>query len=330
MTSRFTESTYPYPPTIISTNSRSRSGSASRASSSAPEDDERRHDETTRLAKQALLSPRQGTRTATLPPPGQEPQIDGTFRDYEVEMDKSVLELGRPGLSTESLPVHTTLGYINHSGSAGGASPPPISTLIVRAEGAVASRSPLERLPPSSPKPRPQQFPPSEPQPSRPAPSPPTSQSGASPHTPQQASKPEAPKRTPRKRAASRTSPNSVFRLLPRETRPALRRMLCFDPKARTTMGQLLWGRSGGNGIIAFEEGEKCGCERGRGSEEDDDSDCDENDHDDDGQDSDEEYDEDLGDSWVRGIDSCTEKEVPTHVHIRIPVDEKSSKKRFF
>lgn len=95
-------------------------------------------------------------------------------------------------------------------------------------------------------------------------------------------------------------------------------------------MGQLLWGRCGGNGIIALEEGEKCGCERDRGSEEDDDSDCDEDDHDDDGQDSDEEYDEDLGDSWVRDIDSCTEKEMPTHVHIRIPVDEKTNKKRFF
>lgn len=95
-------------------------------------------------------------------------------------------------------------------------------------------------------------------------------------------------------------------------------------------MGQLLWGRSGGNGIIGLEEGEKCGCERDRGSEEDDGSDGDEDEDDDDGQDSDEEYDEHLANSWVRGIDACTEKEMPTHAHVRIPTDEKNSKKRFF
>lgn len=325
MTSRFTESTYPYPPTIVSTNSRSRSGSPSHASSSGAEDDERRHEETTSPTKQALSSPGEGTRAATLPAPRQEHQIDGA--SCEVEMDKSVLELGRPGLSTESLPAHNALlSYSIYSGAVGGTSPPTISTAIVCAEEAVAS---LEQSSPSSPKPRSQQFPPSELQPSRPAPSPPTSQTGSLPKTHQQAPRPEAQKRTPRKRAVSHTSPNSVFRLLPRETRPALRRMLCFDPKARTTMGQLLWGRGGGDGIIALEEGEKCGCERDPGSE-DNDSDGDEDDHNDDGQDSDEEYDEDLGDAWVGDIDTCTEKTVPTHVHVRIPADEKSSKKRFF
>ncbi|KAH0827067.1 Pkinase-domain-containing protein [Lanmaoa asiatica] len=321
MTSRFTESTYPYPPTITSTNSRSRSGSASHASSSGAEDDERRREESTRLTKQALLSPGHGTRTTTLPQPGQEPKVDGAVGECEVEMDKSVLQLGRPGLSTESLPVHTPLlGYINRLGAVGGASPPSISTVIVPEEEFAASPSPPEQLSPSSPKPRPQQFLSSEPQPSRPAPSPPTSQSGSLPQTSQHISKPEAQKRTTRKRTDSCTSPNSVFRLLPRETRPALRRMLCFDPKARTTMGQLLWGRSGGDGIIALEEGEKCGCEKDPESEEDD--------HDD--RDSDEGYDEDLGDPWVRDIDACTEREVPTHVHVRIPADEKTNKKRFF
>ncbi|KAG8217831.1 Pkinase-domain-containing protein [Butyriboletus roseoflavus] len=317
MTSRFTESTYPYPPTIVSTNSRSRSGSASHASSSGADDDERRHEKTTRLTKQTLLSPGQSTRAVTLPAPGQEHQIDGAIGDREV------FGLGRPGSSTESLPAHSALlGNGVQSGA-----PPTISTAIVCTEEAVAR---LEQLYPSSPKLQPQQSPSSELQPSRPAPSPPTSQPGSLPQMEsQQASKPEAQKRTPRKRAVSRTSPNSVFRLLPRETRPILRRMLCFDPKARTTMGQLLWGRGGGDGIIALEEGEKCGCERDRVSE-DNDEDGDEDDHDDDGQDSDEEYDEDLGDSWVRGIDSCTEKAEPTHVHVRIPADEKSSKRRFF
>jgi len=88
-------------------------------------------------------------------------------------------------------------------------------------------------------------------------------------------------------------------------------------------MGQLLWGRCGGGGIIALEEGEKCGCEKDRESESDD-SDGD------DGQNSDEEYDEELGDPWVTGIDSCTEQETPTHVHIRIAADKKARKKLFF
>ena len=104
--------------------------------------------------------------------------------------------------------------------------------------------------------------------------------------------------------------------------------MLCFDPKARTTMGQLLWGRSGGDGIIALEEGEKCGCEKDRESD-DDESDGDEDDHDHDGQDSDEEYDEELGDPWVTDIDTCTEQESPTHGHVRISGDGKSKKLLF-
>lgn len=319
MTSRFTESTYPDPPTITSTNSRSRSDSPSYASSSGAEDDERRREETTRLTKQALLSPGYGTRTATLPTPGQESQIDGVVGDCEIEMDKSVLELGRPGLSTESLPVYSPLlGYTDCSGTVVGASPPTISTRTVHP----ASRSPSEQLSPSSPKPRSQL---SEPQPTRPAPSPPTAQPGS---PPRQLAKSGAQK-TPRKRAVSTTSPNSVFRLLPRETRPALRRMLCFDPKARTTMGQLLWGRCGGGGIIALEEGEKCGCEKDRTSEEDH-EDEDEDDHDDDGEDSDDEYDEEHGDAWISDIEACTDQETPTHVHVRIPSDEKTSKKLFF
>ncbi|KAI9570493.1 Pkinase-domain-containing protein [Boletus coccyginus] len=229
---------------------------------------------------------------------GQESRIDGVVGDCEVEMDKSVLELGRPGLSTESLPVRTPpAGFTNLSGTVVVASPPTIGTAIAH----VASCSPSEQLFPSSSKPRPQQYLSSEPQASRPAPSPPTSQ---------QTSKPPAQKTT-RKRAVSHTSPNSVFRLLPRETRPALR--------PRTTMGQLLWGRCGGGGIIALEEREKCGCERDRESEGDD-SDGDD----------DEEYDEELGDPWITGIDTCTEQEPPTHVHVRIPTDGKASKKLFF
>ncbi|KAG9318807.1 Pkinase-domain-containing protein [Chiua virens] len=311
MTSRFTESTYPYPPTVISSDSNS--GYASSA-----EDEERRRDETTRLTKQALLSPGQSTRTTTLPAPGQEAQIDGVVGELEIE-DKSVFGLGRPGLSSESLP-HTPLpGCTNLMGAVSGVSPPAINTEIASAEQSVASPSSSEQLS-SSPKLPSQQFPCSELHASRPAPSPPISQPGAKPVS----------QRTARKRSDSRTSPNSVFRLLPRETRPALRRMLCFDPKVRTTMGQLLWGKCGGGGMVALEEGEQCSCANHLETEDADGEDDHELDDDDDCEDSDEEYDEDLGDPWVKDIDTCAGKEVPTHVHVRIPTDEKNSKKRFF
>ena len=315
MTSRFTESTYPYPPTITSTDSRSRSGSGSGA-----EDEDRRREEASKLTKQVLLSPGQGTRTTTLPPLGQEPQNDGAAGDGEVEMDKSVLQLGRPCLSTESLPPTPLLGYTDRSGTVRGTIPPTINTDIAHEEEAVASSSSLARSSPSSPRPRPQQSLSSELQASRPAPSPPMSQSTSS--------KTASQKGTTRKRTDSCTSPNSVFRLLPRETRPALRRMLCFDPKARTTMGRLLWGRYGGGGIIGLEGGEKCGCEMDH--ESGDDLDYDDNNDEDEDEESDDEYDEDLGDPWVKSIETCSGKEDPTHVHVRIPADEKASKRRFF
>ena len=95
-------------------------------------------------------------------------------------------------------------------------------------------------------------------------------------------------------------------------------------------MGQLLWGRCGGDGIIALEEGEKCGCERDQEHREDDPEGEEDDTREDDTQDSDEEYDEDLGDPWVKDIESCAGSDTPTHVHVRIPADEKTSKKRFF
>jgi len=91
-------------------------------------------------------------------------------------------------------------------------------------------------------------------------------------------------------------------------------------------MGQLLWGRCGGGGIIALEEDEQCGCEMDHESEDDLDGD---DEDEDDGQDGDE-YDEDLGDPWVKSIETCSGREEPTHVHVRIPADEKARKRRFF
>ncbi len=49
----------------------------------------------------------------------------------------------------------------------------------------------------------------------------------------------------------------SIFRLLPRETRPALRRMLFVEPASRCTLTDLLKGRGKTSGLL-------CGCPRRR------------------------------------------------------------------
>lgn len=117
------------------------------------------------------------------------------------------------------------------------------------------------------------------------------------------------------------SSSNSIFRLLPRETRPALRRMLCVDPAMRTTMGTLLWGRRGNSAIVALAEGEECACEDWESEDEEEQR---EN-----GDDEWPEDDED-GDEWVRSIETCTESGAPKHMHVRIQGEEKSFKKKFF
>lgn len=123
-----------------------------------------------------------------------------------------------------------------------------------------------------------------------------------------------------RQRADSRASvatfhsggAESIFRLLPRETRPALRRMLFVEPTARCTLTDLLRGKGKSNDLL-------CGCN----SHDRDSPRCE--DHIDDPED------EDEGDEWLRSIAPCSMKDVqPTHTHIKVNVDDKSHKRRFF
>ncbi|KAJ3505525.1 hypothetical protein NMY22_g17556 [Coprinellus aureogranulatus] len=162
----------------------------------------------------------------------------------------------------------------------------------------------------------------------------------------------------------------TIFRLLPRETRPALRRMLHVEPSARCTLTDLLKGRGKTSGLL-------CGCDLGktrdqrrRETEEaamassvslaqtvasvnqqqrGDDlevrksghwkgkqisisgTDSPPNgvvhcqDHDEDTED------EDDGDEWLKSIIPCsTPCVVPNHTHVKVQVDEKASKRRFF
>jgi hypothetical protein len=115
-------------------------------------------------------------------------------------------------------------------------------------------------------------------------------------------------------------SAESIFLLLPRETRRAIRRMLFIEPEARCTLTDLLKGRGKTSGIL-------CGCHRHDGVSppgidtlpgvcQDHDLSAEE---------------EDDGDMWLKNTMTCSTAGVkPDHTHIKVAVDEKASKRRFF
>ncbi|KIN95112.1 hypothetical protein M404DRAFT_332298 [Pisolithus tinctorius Marx 270] len=340
-------------------------------------EDCRQHQRQRSITRRVLLSPGQGIRTTTLPVLCSNPEpAEGT------EMDKSVLEFGRPGQSTESLPA---LGNPSPSSAAAlvanqidgtglkvrdyavpGLTAPTLESgeLLSCSRTPSAShpqlqsrsRSPAPSLPPPSPSPAPSRSTSSSKELKTSEPASVQSPPSASTSSPSDKPVPATVKRTPpdgkgstspspqprkptytRARTSSHSSPNSIFRLLPRETRPALRRMLCFDPRARATMGELLFGRKHAPGVFALDEGDKCYCEEDSESSdheedssavEDDEAANDETEEDlDDSDPEDEESDE--YDSWIRSIEVCTCDGPPKHVHVRI-ADEKAGRKKFF
>ncbi|KAI0831426.1 hypothetical protein BC628DRAFT_1311672 [Trametes gibbosa] len=104
----------------------------------------------------------------------------------------------------------------------------------------------------------------------------------------------------------------SIFRLLPRESRPAIRRMLFVEPSARCTLSDLLRGKGKSNDLL-------CGCN----SHDKDSPRCQDHCH--------TPEEEDEGDEWLKSIVACsTPGVVPGHHHIKVDVDEKHSKRRFF
>ena len=122
-------------------------------------------------------------------------------------------------------------------------------------------------------------------------------------------------------------SAESIFLLLPRETRPAIRRMLHVEPEARCTLTDLLKGRGKTSGLL-------CGCHRHRDGSSSSSSSrgidtppgvC--QDHD---LSADE---EDDGDAWLKSIKTCSTLKPNAraeHVHIKVAVEEKGHKRRFF
>lgn len=113
-------------------------------------------------------------------------------------------------------------------------------------------------------------------------------------------------------------SADSIFRLLPRETRSALRRMMHLDPDQRCTLTDLLKGRgkhpdllcgcrSHANGLKGVDTPPSVECEDHKLGEEDD------------------------GDEWLKSINCCSiSGTTPEHMHTKVGDDEKQHKRRFF
>jgi len=117
---------------------------------------------------------------------------------------------------------------------------------------------------------------------------------------------------------------DSIFRLLPREARPAIRRMMFIEPSARCTISDLLCGTGKKAGLLCMCGGTECGGHLNTPPGEHKDHHVDEKEEG-------EEEDMDDGDSWLKSIVPCSN--IPqgcaaTHVHTRIAVEEKH-KKRF-
>ena len=111
-------------------------------------------------------------------------------------------------------------------------------------------------------------------------------------------------------------SAESIFRLLPRDTRSALRRMMHMDPDQRCTLTDLLKGRGKHSDLL-------CGCKshaNGINGVDTPSFECE--DH--------KLGEEDEGDAWLKAINCCSiPNTIPNHVHVQ-PVDEKQTKRRFF
>lgn len=113
---------------------------------------------------------------------------------------------------------------------------------------------------------------------------------------------------------------DSIFRLLPRESRATLRRMMAIEPTQRCTLQDLVVGRGRIDGIL-------CGCagtKSGSGIRTPKGQPC---------ADHDCRYQGELddGDEWVKSISACSDVDhAPTHTHVKLQIEEKPVKKRFF
>ncbi|CAE6439690.1 unnamed protein product [Rhizoctonia solani] len=108
--------------------------------------------------------------------------------------------------------------------------------------------------------------------------------------------------------------PDSIFRLLPRETRNAIRRMMFIEPSARCTIGSVLHGKKAG--LVCGCGGKECGDAMNVHPNQDGTEDEGEG-----------------ADEWLGSIVPCScvpAGQQPDHSHVKIAVDDKAPKRRFF
>ncbi|KAL5529226.1 hypothetical protein ACEPAG_5210 [Sanghuangporus baumii] len=135
---------------------------------------------------------------------------------------------------------------------------------------------------------------------------------------------PQAPRKRQRSDSVDTTQhggADSIFRLLPRETRNAIRQMMHIEPTARCTLSDLLKGKGKHSALL-------CGCTTAndsRSSESGIDSPGHCQDH------CCEPEDEDDGDEWLKSIVPCyASSKPPDHTHVKVVAEDKPPKKRFF
>jgi serine/threonine protein kinase len=231
--------------------------------------------------------------------------------DSPVEMDRSVLTFDRPGNSTESLPY----SHVYHEtwGAEGGLSTPHAAKVMCE------DGLPTPKIAPVGVQIQKDKI-------SVPATQKQSTRDGDSHELPPVEKNSSAPDPTKisRKRTDSVTTfksggAESIFRLLPRESRPALRRMLFVEPSARCTLTDLLKGKGKTSGLL-------CGCHAVPGNSGVNtppgghcvDHDC-------------SPEDEDEGDEWLKRIRPCSVPgHIPDHVHIKVAVEEGKHKRKFF
>lgn len=263
------------------------------------------------------------------------------------ELDPSVLLLGRPAGSTKSEPNSPTLTRFEPIMES--ELPKSSEALIPCPEDAAAEKAQMTESPEGSPAMKTKDFAVTAKTAGGPSLAPPQmlsprGRSATSPSVPTSPSvdtkAPQLPSPSPTRRNAnvnpheyrgrsdSITSTNtfnaggadSIFRLLPREVRPAIRRMMFIEPSARCTITDLLSGTGKKGGLVCRCGGTECGGhlntppgEKVEGEEMEFD-------------------DEDDGDAWLKSIVPCSAVQpgqLPTHTHARIAVEEKTHKKRF-
>lgn len=196
------------------------------------------------------------------------------------DTDPSVVHLGRPGKSTESLP---SMPYLENQHT------PQVAASSSDVSTPIAVKQPETKCAPTD--------------------------EATSRH----------PTRRPRSDSVatfhaggSMVGAESIFRLLPRETRPALRRMLYIEPSGRCTLTDLLSGKGKTSGLL-------CGCagHGAKGVDTPPDHHCEDHDFD--------PEEEDDGDEWLKSVVTCSVESIPpNHVHTTVAIDEKQNKRRFF